>query len=81
MIRKPLRLKEGDIVAVVSPSRGSPNKYPKVYELGVQVVREQLHLHVQEYPTTRAGNEILYNNPKMRAEDLMPLQMIRSKQL
>ncbi len=54
--RKPARLKRKDIVAVLSPSKGLPSKFPQVYELGVRNL-EKLGLVVKEYPTARADNQ------------------------
>lgn len=67
---KPSRLKEGDTVAVLSPSKGLPAKYPDTYELGLRMLRERFGLKVKEYTTARADSEFLYNNPKKRADDV-----------
>ncbi len=67
---KPFRLKEGDTVAVLSPSKGLPSKYPEVYGLGVRNLEDKFGLKVKEYPATRADRDFLYNNPKLRAEDV-----------
>ncbi len=67
---KPSRLKEGDTVAVLSPSKGLPSKYPHVFELGLRNLQEKFDLRVKEFPTAREDKEVLYNNPAMRAEDV-----------
>jgi muramoyltetrapeptide carboxypeptidase LdcA involved in peptidoglycan recycling len=38
--KKPKRLREGDVVAVLSPSWGGPSLCPHVYENGLKVLRE-----------------------------------------
>ena len=67
---KPPRLKEGDTVAVLSPSRGLPSRYPQVYELGLRNLEAKFGLEVKEFPTAREDKDVLYNNPGMRAEDV-----------
>ncbi len=48
-----IKLSPGDKVAVVSPSFAAPGKWPHVYELGLQRLKEIFHLEPVEYPTTR----------------------------
>jgi muramoyltetrapeptide carboxypeptidase LdcA involved in peptidoglycan recycling len=67
--QKPLGLKKGDTVAVLSPSWAGPGTFPHVYENGIKVLKEW-GLEVKECTTTRASNEFLYNNPKARAKDI-----------
>lgn len=67
---KPSRLKEGDTLAVLSPSKGLPSKYPQVYKLGLKTIEEKFNLKVKEYPTARADRDFLYKNPAKRAEDV-----------
>ncbi len=67
---KPARLKDGDTVAVLSPSKGLPSKYPQVYELGLRNLEGKFDLEVKEFPTAREDKEVLYNNPSMRADDV-----------
>lgn len=69
MIR-PRRLREGDTVAVVSPSWGGPSRYPLAYDLGLANLRELCGVKTKEYPTARADAEWLWANPQARAEDL-----------
>ncbi|MDQ5970023.1 MAG: hypothetical protein QG593_540 [Patescibacteria group bacterium] len=47
------KLSEGDQVAVISPSAGLPGIFPWVYEKGVERLKSEFNLKVQEYPTTR----------------------------
>lgn len=67
--KKPLRLKSGDMVAIVSPSWGGPNIFPHVYENGLKVLKD-LGLQIKEYPTARADNDFLSKNPEARAKDI-----------
>lgn len=66
---KPERLKVGDTVAIVSPSWAGPSMYPRIYENGLNSLRE-LGLQIKEFPTARATHEILSNNPALRAKDV-----------
>jgi len=67
---KPERLKKGDTVAVISPSWGGPSVFPNVYEDGLNFLENELCLNVKEYPTARANDVFLKNNPIVRAEDI-----------
>ena len=67
---KPRRLREGDTVAIVSPSGAAPHRFPQVYERGLQSLRESFGLQVKEYPTARADGATLAGNPRMRADDI-----------
>lgn len=66
---KPSRLAVGDTVAVVSPSWGGPSIFPHVFDKGVGVL-EDLGLKVKEFPTARADDLFLSENPRARAEDI-----------
>ena len=66
---KPARLKVGDTVAVVSPSWGGPSVFPHIYERGLEALRD-LGLRIKEYPTARADNDFLAENPQARAKDI-----------
>jgi len=57
-------------VAVLSPSKGLPSIFPHVYELGVRNLERKFGLIVKEYPSTTADLTTLYQNPKMRADDV-----------
>lgn len=61
------KLKEGDQVAVVSPSSGLPGLFPWVQDLGIKRITEEFGLIVKEYPTTREMGSSLED----RARDLM----------
>ena len=68
--QKPMRLRPGDTVAVLSPSWGGPSVYPAVFDLGVAHLRDLLDVTIQEYPTTRMASGTLHDNPRRRAEDI-----------
>ena len=63
----PGKLALGDRVAVVSPGFAAPGPYPKVHELAMRRLQEEIGLEPVEYPTTRQ----LGAAPQARAEDLM----------
>jgi hypothetical protein len=49
---RPNRLRDGDKVAIVSPSWGGPALFPHVLDFGIRVLRERFHLDVTEMPST-----------------------------
>jgi len=61
------RLQPGDKVAILSPSFAAPGKFPAVYELGLQRLREIFQLEPVEFPTTRK----LGASTKERSKDLI----------
>jgi muramoyltetrapeptide carboxypeptidase LdcA involved in peptidoglycan recycling len=67
--KKPLILKPGDTIAIVSPSWGGPGIFPLVYENGLKALKEW-GLVIREYPTARAENTFLVKNPRARAKDI-----------
>jgi len=50
---KLLKLKKGDKVAILSPSFAAPGKFPHIYELGCQRLRDVFGLEPVEFPTTK----------------------------
>jgi muramoyltetrapeptide carboxypeptidase LdcA involved in peptidoglycan recycling len=62
----PPKFKPGDTVAILSLSGGLPEKFPWVFDQGLQRLQEVFHLHPVEYPTTR----ILQSSMEARAQDL-----------
>ncbi len=68
--QRPLPLKQGDKVAIISPSSGIPFLFPWVYEQGLNRIREVFKLLPIEYPTARQSPEHLSKNPQVRAEDI-----------
>ncbi len=67
---KPRRLKEGSVVAVVSPSLAGPYVFPRVYEHALSVLKEELGLEVVEMEHTRKPNYYIRLNPHLRAQDI-----------
>ncbi len=57
-------------MAIVSPSWGGPHAFPKVYEKGLEVLREEFGLEVREMDHARAHQSYLHRFPQMRAKDL-----------
>lgn len=55
-MKKLQKLQKGDKVAVLSPSFAAPAIFPKVFELGLQRIRDEFGLEPVEYPTTRKLN-------------------------
>lgn len=68
--QKPLHLKPGDKVAIVSPSSGMPFLFPWVYKQGLSRIREIFELVPVEFPTACQSPEYLSRNPQARAEDI-----------
>ncbi len=67
--KKPERLREGDTVAIVSPSWGGPSVFPHIYENGLKVLREW-GLKIKEFPLARMDASFLRANPQVRAKDI-----------
>lgn len=61
------KLKKGDKVAILSPSFAAPGKWPHVYELGCQRLRDIFGLKPIEFPTTKKIGASSEN----RAKDLI----------
>ncbi len=68
--QKPNRLKVGDTVAVLSPSWGGPSVFPHVFDLGLRNIESRFGLKIKEFKTARLPNSNLYENPRLRAEDI-----------
>lgn len=66
---KPSRLAVGDAVAIVSPSWGGPSIFPHIYENGLEALKN-LGLKIKEFPTARAEDRFLFQNPQVRAKDI-----------
>jgi muramoyltetrapeptide carboxypeptidase LdcA involved in peptidoglycan recycling len=65
-LRQPPKLREGDQVAILSPSWAGAGVFPDVHELGLRVLREDLGLIPVEFPTTRQVGA----SPSERARDV-----------
>jgi muramoyltetrapeptide carboxypeptidase LdcA involved in peptidoglycan recycling len=62
--RKPLSLKSGDKVAIVSSSSGMPFLFSWVYEQGLNRLRDVFNLQPVEFPTAKQSPEYLSQNPQ-----------------
>lgn len=67
---KPRKLQPGDTIGIVSPSWGGPASFPYVYREGIRVLTEELGFKVKEFNYTKADASFIYENPKLRAEDI-----------
>jgi muramoyltetrapeptide carboxypeptidase LdcA involved in peptidoglycan recycling len=67
---KPRRLREGSVVAIVSPSWGGPQVFPAVFDKGLEVLRENFGLEIKEMSYTRASHTYLRRHPQLRAMDI-----------
>lgn len=67
--KKPSKLKQGDTVAIVSPSWGGPSVFPHIYENGLKVLQEW-GLKIKEFPTARMDAVFTRANPQVRAKDI-----------
>jgi len=61
------KLQKGDKVAILSPSFAAPGRWPEVYELGLQRLRDIFGLEPVEYPATKK----LGANAEERSKDLI----------
>lgn len=61
------KLHEGDKVAILSPSFAAPGRWPQVYELGLQRLRDVFGLEPVEFPTTK----MIGASGEERAKDLI----------
>lgn len=69
-MKKVKKLKPGSKIAIISPSNGLPFLFPEIYELGLKNLREIFEFEIVEMPTARMKPDKLYNNPKLRANDI-----------
>jgi len=66
---KPKRLNPGDTVAIVSPSWGGPSRFPGIYEMGLRNLSALFDVKIVEHGA-REDNDLIYRNPRLRAEFL-----------
>lgn len=64
------KIKPGSRIAIISPSSGLPFLFPDIYELGLKNLKDTFGFEIVEMPTARMSPEELYNNPKIRANDI-----------
>jgi muramoyltetrapeptide carboxypeptidase LdcA involved in peptidoglycan recycling len=67
---RPRALQRGDAVALFSPSSGLAVRFPRAYEQGVSILKQDLGLEVRVLQTARADQAWLRANPRARADDL-----------
>lgn len=67
---KPQKLRAGDTIAVLSPSKGLPSIFPHIFDNGLKILKEKFGLKIKEFPTARMDAEKLYMNPQIRAQDI-----------
>jgi muramoyltetrapeptide carboxypeptidase LdcA involved in peptidoglycan recycling len=67
---KPNKLNKGDTIAVLSPSKGLPSKYPHIFDNGIRILKEKFGLKVKEFPTAKMDLNKLYEHPELRAKDI-----------
>jgi muramoyltetrapeptide carboxypeptidase LdcA involved in peptidoglycan recycling len=65
-MRTPAKLEPGDKVAILSPSWAGAGVFPRVQEIALRVLREELGLVPIEFPTTR----LVGASAKNRADDV-----------
>lgn len=70
---KPIRLKKGDKVAIVSLSRGmlGEEKFIHILDIAKKRLESEYNLEVVVMPNALKGIKYLYEHPEARAEDLM----------
>lgn len=61
---------KGDTIAVLSPSKGLPSKFPHIFDNGLKILKENFGLKIKEFSTAKMDDEKIYLNPKIRAEDI-----------
>ena len=67
---KPRKIQPNSRIAIISPSNGLPFLYPDIYELGLTILKEIFGFKIVEMPTARMSPIELYQNPKLRADDI-----------
>jgi len=63
-------LKKGSRIAVISPSNGVSEMFPKVFQRGVTNLETLFGYEVVVYPSCAKTTDFLYKNPKFRAEEI-----------
>ncbi|SEP20951.1 Muramoyltetrapeptide carboxypeptidase LdcA (peptidoglycan recycling) [Halogranum amylolyticum] len=66
----PPPVERGDKVAIVSPASGLADRFPHVYERGLDRLRSVFDLEPVEFPTARESDSYLFDHPEERAEDV-----------
>ncbi|BBN80980.1 LD-carboxypeptidase [Pseudoalteromonas sp. A25] len=66
---KPKPLHKGSTLAIVSPSWGGPYLFPHIYQKGLQNLKA-LGFNIIEYPSATMAATTLFQNPKLRSDDI-----------
>lgn len=67
---RPERLRPGDRIAVVSPSRTLPSKFPGVANKGMENIRKYFGLEPVVFPHAFDDLSFAYDHPQLRADDI-----------
>lgn len=67
---KPNRLKKGDTIAVVALSWGGHDYFPHIVEKGIERLENVFGFKVKKGNTLSLSDKEIYENPKLRADDL-----------
>ncbi len=65
-----MRLKPGDKVAIVSPSRPVPSLFPEVANKGIENIRKYFDLDPEIFPHAFDDIKYSYEHPDLRAKDI-----------
>ena len=68
---KPKALQPGDIVATISLSWGGASIFPERYKSAKAQFEKAFDVKIIEAPNSLKSDEVLYENPQMRLDDLM----------
>lgn len=69
-MKKMRRLKKGSRIAIVTPSSGLAYHFPELFEMGLENLRRQFAFETVVMPNARKSSQELYENPKLRADDI-----------
>lgn len=69
-MKKVRKLREGSNIAIISPSNGLPSLFPGIYDLGLKNLEDFFGYNIIEMPSARMDMNDLYENPKLRADDI-----------
>lgn len=67
---KPKQLKQGDTIAIIAPSWQGNEVFPHIVEKGIERLEKEFKFKIKRGKTLNQTNEQLYENPKLRAEDI-----------
>ncbi len=67
---RPARLNPGDRIAIVSPSRTLPGRFPRVANKGIENIRKYFELEPVIFPHAFDDLSFAYDHPELRADDI-----------